>query len=90
MPAKTITKKKSVRKRAVSTSAKKKVTSKRVGVKKSVKKTTKKEVESKKNLGEIIDSAKQEKDLYELIPVKYRRTIRDLIKKNKEKGFCDP
>ena len=85
-------KKKSVKKKTVSkktvkkTSARKTV--KRVAVKKkTVVKKTKTAIMPEKRADEIIDNAKEEKDLYSAIPVKYRRKIKEVVNQCKDQGY---
>ena len=52
------------------------------------KKVVRKTVSRKpKVLEEMIDSAKEEKELYKAIPAKYRRKIRELVRQCKERGY---
>ena len=75
-------KKKRAVKKAVKKTAKK--TSKKTAAKKAAKKRHTKPVET---LEDLIDSAQHEKKLYESIPNKYRKKIKNMINKCKSKGY---
>ena len=77
--------KRTVKKRTVKkTTAQKKATTKR-----KTKKTAKKTAANKqtKKAEEIINDAKEEKDLYDQIPKKYRRRIKSVVNKCKDQGY---
>ncbi len=84
-----VSKKTSVKKSKIAVKAKKKTTKKVVKKKTAVKKrAASKKRGTKKSVEAIIDTAKQEKELYSAIPIKYRRGIRDMVKKCKGLGYA--
>ena len=92
MPKKTTrkkTKKVAKKKATVRAIVKKKTTKKKkvVAKKKKVVVKAKKITKKQRILDEIIAKAKEEKDLFSQIPVKYRKRIRELVEQCKAKGY---
>lgn len=75
-------KKKTVKKSVAKTAQKKKQTTKKKSTKKKKQHTEPVEI-----LEDLIDTAQEEKELYESIPTKYRKKIKDMVNKCKTKGY---
>ena len=79
-----VTKKKVATKSVVKKVLKKKVATKKVVTKK---KAVKKAPVKKKTISSVLEEAKEEKELFELLPKKHRKKLKDLVKQCKERGY---
>lgn len=81
------TKKRTTKKRSASAKKKPVATKKKKATKKATTKKKKQHTKPVEVLEDLIDNAQEEKKLYESIPNKYRKKIKEMVNKCKSKGY---